>query len=472
MYKSESIAVDPSAEENLSSNLKRANVLLLGLSVLSCCLFFFRPSSISITQGILGLLITWVAFIPSFQYLKDRNPPPIPFIPLVGVYYFLTFGLPNFFEGANVWGYNEISSEALVLALAGISSLVFSQLFFKKVLENRVSPLRLSRSFPLNQLKILSWILLLSHFGAILTPTVSSVPSGTFLGPFGYISYGTFYFLWRQGKLNFLSLALVPTILCAEVVIDFSSGALALIMGKFLFFIILLWYDQNRIPIKLIFFVVIFYWLLNPVKKEFRSLAWETGSQFNASATEKGILFLDLTYKHYFENNEREETDNDNLGRISNPILFSTVIQHTPEIVPYWKGKSLAPLLTKFIPRELWPDKPKENFGNIFGHRYGLIAPTDHKTSVNIPWMIEFYINFGNLGVVVGMGMAGIILALLDLKLNRKEMSFLEVVFGATILMAIIYQDSNFSLMMGSLIQQTIGLYLLFHIFLRLKPSG
>lgn len=54
-------------------------------------------------------------------------------------------------------------------------------------------------------------------------------------------------------------------------------------------------------------------------------------------------------------------------------------------------GKTIyLPLLTKMIPRSLWPNKPDERFGNDWARRYGYLRD-DYSTSYNLPWLPEQY---------------------------------------------------------------------------------
>jgi hypothetical protein len=43
--------------------------------------------------------------------------------------------------------------------------------------------------------------------------------------------------------------------------------------------------------------------------------------------------------------------------------IFASVICDTPATVPYCKGETYAPLLTKLIPRFVYPDQPQELSG-------------------------------------------------------------------------------------------------------------
>lgn len=145
------------------------------------------------------------------------------------------------------------------------------------------------------------------------------------------------------------------------------------------------------------------------------------------------------------------------LRRISTVRLLDRVWHETPEPVPYFKGETLYPLLYAAIPRFIWPNKPREDIGNRIGHTYRILSPDDHVTSINLPWIVEFYINFGSTGVIAGLGLAGYVLgglAWLGTVVTRSTVASLLTV---STLFPLAYQESNLSLMIGNALHGLIG---------------
>ena len=97
--------------------------------------------------------------------------------------------------------------------------------------------------------------------------------------------------------------------------------------------------------------------------------------------------------------------------------------------------------------------------GQTFGHRYKLLHPEDKITSINVPWIVEMFVNFGALGVLTGMTLVGLFLAALESVFNRSKMTDLELSFGLAVLLPLFLQSSNFSLMTGSLLPLAIFLW-------------
>jgi len=148
--------------------------------------------------------------------------------------------------------------------------------------------------------------------------------------------------------------------------------------------------------------------------------------------------------------------------RISHIWIFHYVYQKVPEQVPYWSGHSYKPILTSIIPRFLYPDKPTETIGNEFGRRFGIILENQTNTSINLPWITELLANFGKTGVVWGMTLIGIFLAFLDRFFNSPGGKDLEFVIGLTLIFPLVYPESNFSVMTGSMPLLFLSLYAYF----------
>ncbi len=77
------------------------------------------------------------------------------------------------------------------------------------------------------------------------------------------------------------------------------------------------------------------------------------------------------------------------------------------------KGETLWQALLAFIPRVIWPDKPVSAGSSDLVSRYTGYTFAEG-TSVGVGPVMEFYINFGQGGVIVGFLIMGFIIALID----------------------------------------------------------
>ncbi|HEU4879371.1 MAG TPA: hypothetical protein VFT21_07960, partial [Gemmatimonadaceae bacterium] len=114
-----------------------------------------------------------------------------------------------------------------------------------------------------------------------------------------------------------------------------------------------------------------------------------------------------------------------------------------------------------FVPRMLWPNKPTKEIGQAFGHRYSYLYYTNVTTAINMPFLVEFYANFGVLGVLLGMAVVGVIYRILDELINTPEQDLLASLIGVIVLVPLLMLESDFSLTFGGLILNGVALYVL-----------
>jgi hypothetical protein len=144
--------------------------------------------------------------------------------------------------------------------------------------------------------------------------------------------------------------------------------------------------------------------------------------------------------------------------------LLADVIRQTPSIVPYWRGETYKSLIGAFVPRAFWPDKPIKTLGYDFGHRYGYLRSDDFTTTINLPFLVEFYANFSTTGVVVGMFLVGLIYGVLDRRFNNPGQSTLRSMLALGLMIPLINIESDFSLVFGGLFITGTTLFVLYRI--------
>ena len=89
----------------------------------------------------------------------------------------------------------------------------------------------------------------------------------------------------------------------------------------------------------------------------------------------------------------------------------AAVVRDVPRWVPYAQGGTLFyPAVSLFVPRFLWPDKPKHTLGREFGVTFRVVHILDQKTSISPTVTGELYWNFDIPGVVVGMALWGFLM--------------------------------------------------------------
>ena len=461
---------EPTIETNREARTLKLTLRLfiagLVAVVIAAALYHFRPDMISPLGALLALMTCLVGLMPTIFYLLS-NEKTVPFFPAVGLFQVFCFGLSPFilhlaWAGAPpiiYWGgkltLTEESIKTLVLVLVGTSALVSMFFLVRQRFLGWLPALRIREPRDKNTTIYLLFGLALAHLAYKFVPSVSLIPSvAQFLDPVGYVVFSTLLILLLKRKIRgrFKILAVLTLLLLIfarlETFIFTPIVLLALCCIGALVYV-----RAYRIGSFCVLLVV----LSLPIY-EFTS----TVRYMDGGFLKKAEAFF-LVVDGYQKGERRSEVSAMETAarRISHTWLFAHVVKKSPAEVPFWNGETYRPLMTSIIPRAFWSGKPLEITGGLFGKRYGLLEQNS-RTSVNLPWHIETFVNFGSLGVVFGMALIGIFLAVVDKILNAPGSSELEVGIALGVLMPMTFQDSNFSLMVGTLPQFIICLYLYF----------
>jgi hypothetical protein len=100
-------------------------------------------------------------------------------------------------------------------------------------------------------------------------------------------------------------------------------------------------------------------------------------------------------------------------GRLNQNFLVGAAVYQLSQTQDYARGDTLWDALLALIPRAIWPDKPiTAGSGNLVSHYTGIDFAAG--TSVGVGQVMEFYLNFGTPGVVIGFIIMGVIITALD----------------------------------------------------------
>jgi hypothetical protein len=321
--------------------------------------------------------------------------------------------------------------------------------------------------------------LLILYVGYQYIPLIQSIPSiGQIIQPIGYLCFGGLYYLWKKDGLNKRPALFVFFIAFPLAWIKLITGGLLTPLVLFvLFYLLMRFWISKTLPVAPMIIAPILILLIYPLLPQIRGLIWAPHWNENYIHVMKTYIY-DITHKDKYGTLGAPVSDRINLRyrglaqRIAHMSVFTYVVDHTPDPKPFLNGESYRPLLTSMVPRVFWPGKPEERFGNDFGRRYGFLSPTDKSNSINVPWITEMYVNFRTKGVFGGMFLLGIALSALVRFLAHSSSPPLEQITGAAILFPLFYQDSNLSLMVGSLPWQIVGIWAFFFVAFKLPLSG
>ena len=144
---------------------------------------------------------------------------------------------------------------------------------------------------------------------------------------------------------------------------------------------------------------------------EIRSTVW--GGESYGSRVDQ--LKETFSNPEFFSLNEDEHLERVDLRLNQNWMVGAAVNQLKSRQVEFAKGETLLLALTAFVPRVLWPNKPAMAGSGDLVSKYTGYYFADG-TSVGIGQVMEFYVNFGEAGVIGGFMVIGFILALVDKK--------------------------------------------------------
>jgi hypothetical protein len=100
--------------------------------------------------------------------------------------------------------------------------------------------------------------------------------------------------------------------------------------------------------------------------------------------------------------------------RLNQSYLAGLAVSRLSDTSEYAHGQTFWDALIALIPRAIWPDKPIDaGSGGMVSEFTGLSFAQG--TSVGIGHVMEFYVNFGTLGTIVGFLGMGILITILDL---------------------------------------------------------
>lgn len=427
-------------------------------------LFLKKYTYLNEDAVLLAVALVVISLVPTFVYLNSMSGfKDIPLMPMHGIFYAMSFGLPAL-SNKTYWyfSFDLNVSYALKLTILGLVCLYVGYyllgIFFKRNENKR------SIYYPVNfEYRVgLKLFLLFSSFHVF--PVLSKIPSlGQLSAPLGYLSLGILASLFFSKRLS-RNQSYVFYLCCFYIFsVYLGSGSLAPLVLMMIFLCVIYWNIRRRVPILLVSLSIVLLIVLNPVKQNFRELTWYADNGNSSLLHKLGALSASVV--SYYSDSRLSDLildDSSTINRLAHVPIFGVVLRSTPDHVEYWSGETYRTLFTSFIPRFLWPGKPEATIGQEFGHRYALIGEYDYWTSINLPWLIEFYINFGVSGIAVGMILVGVFFRFLVTRFVINTESAFEHSLAVSLIFGLFYAESNLALMVGGL----LSTYLSFRIML------
>jgi hypothetical protein len=434
-------------------------------------LFATRQSSITTINAALASVVILLGGLPLFLYLYRAEVRHIPMLALNGLFYVVAFGLPVLSREVE-WQYISSVSmyKALEYTVVGLIALIGGYYGTQWLARFWQPYLHLPKRIEMRHLRLIAYTFYGVHLAYAFIPAVQNLATlNQFALASVWIGIGLIYYLLMNGQLHWSEKALFfGVIIPVEVLLRLSTAQFYPLVSLVVFITIIRWSVSGKIPAGYIILGIVAVIAIYPIKNEFRTLTWFSWKKDFTYVDKIEIMFDLLARKYQSTSTESavEESQQQLSTRLSHIYVFSQVVNMTPYQVQFWDGGSYAYFLYSYIPRFLWPDKPESTIGNEFGHRYSFLSADDNETSWNLPWLIEFYANYGSLGVIIGMALVGILFRMLVGLFSHPDITPLEYIFGLTVLFPLYNAESNLALMWSGAITTFVAFYVALRILL------
>lgn len=258
-----------------------------------------------------------------------------------------------------------------------------------------------------------------------------------------------------KGLLSFRKRLALAVVLFLLIVVAIASGLVAEVLRIILMIVFVFVLVKKRLPhVGVFLFAFVCAFPLLMFKGLYRELYWLDPSGGSASFLDsvRNTFGFFAVIASNLDASSLIDLINAAALRVGMSQTFDYVATWTPNYIPYWGGSSYYPLIFKIIPRVFLDAKPLEDMGQVFGHQYYFLDELDIYSSVNLPILVEIYLNFGFIGAPFCMA----ILALVNIAVFRFiEFSLktpeTQIAAKATFFIGVANIESNFSLVYGGI---------------------
>jgi hypothetical protein len=416
------------------------------------------------------ILLNFILLIHSFfffDYLKnEKDQTQFPVLLVISSYIFFSYTL-SFYLANKDFFYrdftNEILTKSLVILIIACCALYLGYYASRKLFSLRTSRIFYFDKISKDKIRILffSLILMTIIIFLLLTQKFSSL---TFISqlkePVIFFTLGLNLLMIIKKDMNlFFLYAIFLISLSLIIFLEIISGVLILVFAILIFLSFIQLIMTKRLSILLCLIFIISLIFAQILKDQVRTLTWNENHKF----FEK-IIIINEAIDNKLVNVKFNNSSF--MERVFHPMNSLNIVSKlTPLNVPFYEGGSYKFLYAHFIPRFIWKNKPKEEWGNFWGKRYNVVASNDKGTSWNFPVINEFYGNFGMAGVAFGMFLLGFLAKFLAIKLHVQKSSDIEFLVCATILFNFFFLENNLSQLIGRIFNQIIFFNILFLLY-------
>jgi hypothetical protein len=445
-------------------------------------MFFAHTSHYSVTvlQASAALLLCWIPWAAYRNWLRgDRK--KIPLFALVSAMFWLSYGLPLFWgehEITGVFGRRTLTEEAitdsLFLAIAGVMCL---WLGMRAAGRFRWMPKRgADISESPSRWNYLRMVFVIATLVQVLVPITALGPGGrqivsNFERTVPVIIFAILFRYYLRGRLRQGDKVLILGYFVVALLVGIASGWLGSFVSVGVVCVIVYIYERRRLPVMAALAVLPVVLFFQPAKNIFRERYWREASK--DSPAERVGFWVESSWNVWSRaltgqsGGDAVQLADATLSRLSLLQQTASVIELTPDRVPYQHGRLYSYIAVTFVPRFLWPEKPSVNDANQWYQvAYGLSQPKHLSTvSIAIGTVAESYINFGWLGPALIVFPLGVFLGSFERIFLRADSGLLYSSLGAVLIPHLLGIEAQMAQYIAGLVQQ------IFLVLLVLAPT-
>jgi hypothetical protein len=461
--------------QSLSESASRTRPVFLYAGVpliVTGLLWWASPFEVSFLQLCAAFVLGWIPW-SSYQQWKRGDKHEIPLFTLVSGMFWLSYAVPLFLTAHSVGlvtGKHSLSEDSITKSLY-LATFGVAVLFSGMRLAERWRWLpRTTVDVPIepsrwNYLRVLlvSGILL-----RILVPIDALGGEGrqVIVNLETILPAVTFAIIFRRflrGDSRPWDRSLILGYVAVGLMTGIASGWLGSFVGLGLMCAAIYVYERRKVPMAAVLIVLPVILFFQPGKNAFRIKFWRSG-EASATQSEKISFWIATSWRLWSDavtdsnGDVARDLAQNTLMRFSLLQQTANVVELTPTVVPYQRGRLYSYLLVTMIPRFAWPNKPSVNDANHWYQvSYRLTAHEDLRhVNIAVGTLAESYINFGWLGPIIIVFPLGIFLGSFQRIFLRADSGLFLSSLGAVMLPQLIAIESQMAEYVAGLLQQIL----------------
>lgn len=469
-------------EKNIASKVKlRPFVAALAIPlVVTTLLYLVRLNDVTLVQLLLSFALL---LLPWHEYGDWRRggKHSLPVFAMLAFMYWLYYAVPLFLED-HVFATisepigHELSSQtitlALLMALIGVCALWLGmRLGIGKSLVPRAR-LSVKLTNPkLNYVRavlILGSLLSLSDAPARLAGEGGRQLVSIMISVVPILAFAILFRNFIRGQSTRADKILVFGFLIVRLLGGLSTGLLGVSASILVICGSIYLMEMRRIPRWALAFVVLFTLFFQVGKDDFRKTYWQGSGQGSQVEQDGRVERVAFWAQNSFDkwNDALSDSTGESFRRALNPSVSrisllnqsANVIEQTPSVVPYQYGWLYSYMAITWVPRFVWPEKPSMSEANQYYQvAYGLTAEEDiNKVAISVGLLTEGFINFGWVGVVGIMFLAGIVFDFYQRTFLASTSGALMTAIGVILIPQFLSVESQMAQYLGGIVQQVV----------------